>query len=493
MSNGDLKKTSTLFRMKKMKLNPKKILLLATIALFFILAPVGILYSHGYRLDLENKKVVKTGGLYFNVQPGNARIHVDGKKPKTTNAFFGSLFLESIKPGKYGVRITKSGFQDWEKTLSVEAEKVTSAKNVHLVPETLSSEIIFRGIEDVWFSNAKQQAVLLEGEDNWSLKIFDMQEGIKSHLLFKKDLPQKEDENLTLKEVIWPPQKGVFLIQVLSKEAGEENSLETEGEESSPKNLFFYIDSREDPVQIKRVNISPEAKRVTFASSEHILFLTPNEKSSTLFKRGISGEGKRILEDVEAFALHGGKIFWIDNQGFLKESNFEGDELNTSLETLPEIGEKTEVYPLGFTTLVKSNGNLFELNRSQTFERVKSSALNLEFSPGVKKVALWTDHEIELLMLKEQTYQPLREKGEKIFLTRSSKEIENVFWWKEDYLLVIKNGGEEKEITVLEADNRDKVQSWTLKKLSAEKIIYNPGDKRFLFLTKKRLFQTEEF
>ncbi len=492
MSNDDLKKTSTLFRMKKMKLNSKKLLLLATIALFFILAPVGILYSRGYRLDLENKKVVKTGGLYFHVQPGNARVHVDKKKPKTTNAFFGSLFLESIKPGKHAIRIEKSGFQDWQKTLSVEAEKVTSAKNIHLVPETLSSEIIFRNTEDVYFSNAKQQAVLLEGENDWSLKIFDVGEGIKSHLLYKKDLPQEKDEDLTLKEVIWPPQKNVFLIQVLSKETGEELK-ETEKEEPSPENLFFYVDSRQDPAQIKRVNIPSEAERVTFASSDHILFLTRDEESSTLFKREIDGEGKRILEGVEAFALNNGEIFWIDSQGFFKESNLEGDVLNTSLEALPEIGEKTEVYPLGFTTLVKSNGNLFEINRSQTFEKVKSGVLNLEFSPGVKKVALWTKHEIELLMLKEQTYQPLREKGEKIFLTRSSKEIKNVFWWKEDYLLVIKDGEEEKEITVLEADSRDKVQSWTLKRISAEKIIYNPGDKRFLFLTKKRLFQTEEF
>ena len=55
--------------------------------LFLLIAPSVVLYSQGYRIDFESKRIVQIGGFYFKVWPKNAQVLIDGKLEKKTDVF----------------------------------------------------------------------------------------------------------------------------------------------------------------------------------------------------------------------------------------------------------------------------------------------------------------------------------------------------------------------------------------------------------------------
>ena len=97
--------------------------------LFFLIAPTITLYSMGYRIDFDSKKIVQTGGFYFKVSPKNVQILIDEKIEKKTDIFFGSILIKNLLPKEYKVQIKKEGYLPWEKTLEIKERGVTEAKN----------------------------------------------------------------------------------------------------------------------------------------------------------------------------------------------------------------------------------------------------------------------------------------------------------------------------------------------------------------------------
>ena len=53
--------------------------------LFFIIAPLSVFYSLGWRFNFENKKIVQVGAIYIKSWPLNSQIYIDGKPKKRTD------------------------------------------------------------------------------------------------------------------------------------------------------------------------------------------------------------------------------------------------------------------------------------------------------------------------------------------------------------------------------------------------------------------------
>lgn len=92
------------------------ILVVLFITVFAILI---ISYGKGYRINPDEKSLTSTGILSAISTPEAASIWVDGKLKSATNT---SL---SLPPGWYTVRITKEGYQSWEKKIRVQGEVVS--------------------------------------------------------------------------------------------------------------------------------------------------------------------------------------------------------------------------------------------------------------------------------------------------------------------------------------------------------------------------------
>ncbi len=87
-----------------------------------VAAAVVVLYAQGFRLDLGQRSLAKTGMLLVKSVPDGARVLLDGELRGATDST-----LSSLKPGTYHLKIEKEGYLSWEKDVEVKEELVTKA------------------------------------------------------------------------------------------------------------------------------------------------------------------------------------------------------------------------------------------------------------------------------------------------------------------------------------------------------------------------------
>lgn len=121
----------------------RKVLLWISIFAFFILVPVVVLYSLGYRLN-DAWQLRKTGGINVTSDITGSEIFLNGELKKTTNLLQKDAFIDNLTPGKYEVEVLADGYLPWIKKLDVSSQLVTDVRPL-LIPSETNLEIILRG------------------------------------------------------------------------------------------------------------------------------------------------------------------------------------------------------------------------------------------------------------------------------------------------------------------------------------------------------------
>lgn len=108
---------------------------LVTVAI--VIATLVLLYqAYGFGIG-KNGTVIQSGLAFFSSQPNPADIYLNGRlNSKQTNA---RLVLPS---GIYHVRLTRAGYQDWQRTIEVEGGDVQHFDYPFLIPGKLTSKKI---------------------------------------------------------------------------------------------------------------------------------------------------------------------------------------------------------------------------------------------------------------------------------------------------------------------------------------------------------------
>jgi hypothetical protein len=114
------------------------------IVLFFLLIPVVILYSTGYRLD-KDFSLTSTGGLYVFYPESGAEVYLNGSLADQTSLFERGIFLDELSPDTFTVEVKKAGYIPWKKTVEVRERRVAEAYPF-LIPETISTSSVKRFI-----------------------------------------------------------------------------------------------------------------------------------------------------------------------------------------------------------------------------------------------------------------------------------------------------------------------------------------------------------
>lgn len=95
---------------------------------FFLVAPMVIFYTSGYRYNSKKATIEKRGTLLTDSTPTGASIWIDGQP---TNSETPAVFQE-LTPGFHQIRFQKDQYLPWEKTLEIKPERVTFANEAHL-------------------------------------------------------------------------------------------------------------------------------------------------------------------------------------------------------------------------------------------------------------------------------------------------------------------------------------------------------------------------
>ncbi|PIR01874.1 MAG: hypothetical protein CO031_00470 [Candidatus Nealsonbacteria bacterium CG_4_9_14_0_2_um_filter_37_38] len=441
----------------------RTILFIVCAVLFILITPSVIFYSQGYRFDFETKKVVQTGGFYFKVFPRNAEIYLNGKLKTKTSVLTSSTLIKNLLPKTYEIQIKKEGYHSWQKSLEIYEKQVTEAKNIILFPENPKFETLTKNVNNFWFSpDGKKIAIYelnypplattspsridKEPSPEWTLKLYELEKNIKSHLIGAKDIYSG----------------GVDLLNLEFSQDSKEIYLNV-GMKEQEKNFVLEL-NKFPPVLIKKETTSPP-------------------------------------EDVITSQTFDNKIYYLDDSGYV----FKADSLPLSLQERVGVKINEKSFPIQQETnyklkilpddyvFLQEKEDLYLFNpSSKSFEKFFDGILDLKISPDLKKLAFFSKSEVWILFLKDNLEQPIKKAGERVFLTRLSEKIGNVFWLNSNYL-IFSSGS---KIKIAEIDDRDKINIVDLaefkeiKDAGQPEIFFNQSDENLYVLSNEILYSS---
>jgi len=338
-----------------MKKEYRKALFISSVFIFFIIAPILIFHSQGYRFDFKNKKVIQTGGFYFEILPKQSNIYLNNKLSTKTNFLFNSTLIENILPDKYDVRIEKNNYRPWEKILNIKEKEVTEAKNIVLFPKNFNFFIVSKKIKDFWVSPSEEKIIWKEVKDNtWSLKLYDLKKELKSHLISEKEISRNK----------------VDLIGLTYSQDGKKIFIETIASEQLK---VYSIDINEGSVSLK------ETKK------------------------------PKIKDSIITYQDYNGENYYIDNKGDLYKTN---QNLNSAVinnsEKLNDVSfpiKKETPYKLyvfrNFIFLREERNAYLLDQKTKKFNLFAKNVTNLKISPDKKTIVYSSGGEAWILPIEK--------------------------------------------------------------------------------------------
>ena len=438
----------------------RTILFLSLLILFLIIAFLTVFYSMGWRFDWKTRKITQPGIFYFKIWPRSVQVYLDGELKDKTDFFFGSILIENLLSKEYEVEIKKEGFHAWKKTLEIKKGEVTETKNIVLIPENPNFTIITNEVNDFFFSPDGKKIVLKESwpasrispeaSEGWSLKLFEIDKNVKSHLINEGDILARHSP------------KG---------EGGSKNEVQLfDLKFSADSNKVLLELGIEEKINYYLLEIDESPPVLTSLG-----FLEWPEQAFL--------DSATELENVITFFISNKDIYYLDTTGFV----FKNQE---RLNLIPfEVKEETEyeITVLNSYVFLQENSILYIFDRDKkSFEKFFEPIKGFKSSPDFQKMVYFNDYEIWVLFLEKKYDQPQKEAGEKLFITRFSEKIDNLFWYTSHYLIF--NVGD--KIKVVEIDDRDKINIVDLTEFKEPKIFWS--NKKLYILSQENLYVSEE-
>lgn len=143
---------------------------LATISVL-IIATFSILFILGYRLDSGNGRLEQGALLQFNSNPTGAQVWIDG-------AYIGSQTAtkQTVIAGNHSIRMVRNGYEDWNRTLSLDAGTLTWLDYARLVPSErpVQSVLSYATLAELKFSPDLKSALALQNRESPTFELIDL-------------------------------------------------------------------------------------------------------------------------------------------------------------------------------------------------------------------------------------------------------------------------------------------------------------------------------
>ena len=326
------------------------------VGLFLLLGTVVLLYSFGWRIDLETGKVQKIGAIYIKTNIRDTTIKLNNKTYKDEAGIIQSgTLISSLLPKPYSIEISKEGYLPYHKTLTVKPSRVEEILNVQLIPKTFEPTFV-APTKGTQFIDATENADRIILQDpatgvyylydethasstvNLNMAVANARRGQKiKHIAFIPfkptqfiiedtsglklfDLEKKTIEQLTKGAITaWSIQDSTAIMAGTTK---------TGAQEISSFNLIFKTKTTLDDLNrqlsqdmhITTIKISGNGNEVTFMTNTNELFLF-TQKDKLL--KHIAGNGKAF-----AFSSDNKKLLTLSTSGDLSIlflEDFDGD------------------------------------------------------------------------------------------------------------------------------------------------------------------------
>jgi len=146
-----------------------------------IIATATILFMLGYRLDSGNGKLEQGALLQFDSSPNGADVSIDGRMIGSRTAT-----KQTVVAGTHSIKMSRSGYEDWQRTLTLNAGTLTWLDYTRLVPASRPIQPVaaYETLVNLSISPDSRWALAQEKADVPTFQLVDLRsEDIKSSAL----------------------------------------------------------------------------------------------------------------------------------------------------------------------------------------------------------------------------------------------------------------------------------------------------------------------
>lgn len=199
------------------------------VVLFFILAPLVAYYATGYRVG-ESFKIAKTGGIYIVIEGKGFSILLNGKEQEVSSIFRRNFFIQDLAPARYSLKVSKDGFQSWEKSIDVLSEKVADVYPFNLPKDIELVEVTKTIVENTDEESGASSTVKVKTVEN--------EEYQKVRDLFATSSPRLISQKLNASSTKDEPRQFILHKKIALWAIEDEIFVKWEGEEDNAP-LYF--------------------------------------------------------------------------------------------------------------------------------------------------------------------------------------------------------------------------------------------------------------
>lgn len=398
----------------------RRIIFWLAVCFFVITAPLIIAYSQGLRFDFITREIVRVGAISLDSEPDEAAIFLNGE-------LYGDdtpAVIRGLLPGHlYHVRIEEEGLFLWEKTLTVEAQRIISARGVHLFPKEIVFESIATGTPEIVSSFPNSQGDYLFLASTEGSYLYSLDAATSTDVVFPDN-----QKTLEISNVQWH-QGGAYVL--FSRRISNDliwYVLDVERNELNNLNQQYRL-------------VRPAEQSLTYPdelNATHISFLRNGADRFI-----ISLEGKLYIFNTTASTF---TEIGIDNVAFLYGSGSRFFVVN---------GESTLIE-------IDSNGNI-----TKSYGTLGFIPERMSLSPNGQRLFYDSNGRGEIIWLQDQELDWHRDVGQ-IDVVFEEEEPPLFVWWHNSSSYII-SFGKERDLTVYEIDIRDvqNTYSWDMGKYSS--------------------------
>lgn len=138
---------------------------------------LALLYMLGYRFDSNGSTVEQSGLVQFDSQPSGAMVSVDGQVmgSKTDSK-------ETVASGQHQFEMSRTGYESWQKQLSISAGTLTWLNYARLVPveRPQHAVTVLSALDDGLASPDDKRFALLQDDTKARLTLYDLTKNLPS-------------------------------------------------------------------------------------------------------------------------------------------------------------------------------------------------------------------------------------------------------------------------------------------------------------------------
>ncbi len=402
----------------------RKIFFYIFAAIYIVLCPLMILYAVGYLYRPGMAKgVVKTGIIAVATVPSQADISMNNSR----YAKLSPAVINELLPGEYSMRLELEGYQSWEETVPVEAEKATVLDKILLIPLRWKSEEVLQGkIKDI---------IPLPNTD-----FFLARQGPKLSDFFLFGCKE---------EKYWPLVKEDSLFKDLKVEEyffvdGSDSGI-FRGSIAEEEKVVRIIFSGEDNQTRDITGLFPKGARDVKwqARAENKLFVLQAE-NLTRVDLDTGAVYPAYIQNIKGYGLSCGQLYLLNSENLFLETDYNDTGEKFLLED-KKLGEALFGQTKNFDiTAVSEDTFLFLgsggelLSNRLPYRFADEGVIGIKRAESSQRVLLWQKNRIGILDFEtEKTQNTAFEKGPSLrWVHTEGKDITQAFWvYEESHIL----------------------------------------------------------